>query len=113
MPAAGDALEQDRVHRLARPRAARATSRYARRMPPAVIASDDGHQHHRALGGPHARLAHDADAVRDGLDAGVGAAAERVGAHEELERAEHAERVDRAADACRAPRWRPAPASPT
>ena len=45
-----------------------------------------------------ARLAHDADAVRHGLDAGVGAAAQRVGAHEELQRPEQPERAQRAAD---------------
>ena len=39
----------------------------------------DGHVDHRALAGLHARLAHDGQAVGDGLDAGVGAAAHRVG----------------------------------
>ena len=51
-----------------------------------------GHVEHRALAGLHARLAQDRDAVRDGLDAGVRAAAQRVGAQEERDRCAEARR---------------------
>ena len=61
-------------------------------MPPAVIASDVAMSTIVRLAVCDARLAHHPDAVGDGLDAGVRAAAQRVGAHEELERAERSER---------------------
>ena len=61
-------------------------------MAEAVTASEMAIMHHRALGGLHAGLAHHRDAVRDGLDAGVGAAAERVGAGEQVQRAPDPER---------------------
>ena len=50
------------------------------------------HVQHRPLRGAHARLAHDRQAVRHRLDAGVGAAAQRVGVHEEQEHPAHAQR---------------------
>ncbi len=67
-------------------------------MPPAVIGQRCRHEDHRPLRRADLGLAHDLHAVRDGLDAGVRAAAERVGAHEEHERAESAERRDRVAE---------------
>ena len=81
-PAAGDPLEEHGVHRLARRRGRACHEQVASRMPARRDRERGRHQHHRALRRLHARLAHDADAVRDRLDARVRAAAQRVGAHE-------------------------------
>ncbi len=93
VPAAGDPLEQDGVHRLVVRR-----MRVHEQVREDDAARGDGqrrrHQPHRVLRGANLRLAHDLDAVRDGLDARVRAAAERVRADEEQERAEGAERRD-------------------
>ena len=48
--------------------------------------------------GAHFGLAHDLNAVRNGFDARVRAAAERVRADEERERAENAQRAERAVE---------------
>ena len=58
-----------------------------------------GHVEHGALAGLHPWLAHDLQAVGDRLDAGVGAAPQGVGPHEEQQDADHADGGDVVADA--------------
>ena len=55
-------------------------------------ASEDGHVDHGPLAVLDAGLAHDLEAVRDGLDARVGAAAQGEGPQEEQGHAAEAER---------------------
>ena len=57
----------------------------------------DRHVQHRSLAGLDVRLAHDLQAVRDCLDAGVGTAAHRVRAQEDERHAAEAERGEAAA----------------
>ena len=81
VPAAGDALDQDRVQR---PAGLVLDAEQQVREQDAAGGERERHRHveHGALAGRDPRLAQDLQAVRDRLDAGVGAAAEAVGAQE-------------------------------
>ena len=96
----GHGLDQHRVQRLAAHRGD-VPQQVADQQAAGGERQRDRHVEHGPLGGLHARLAHDGQAVRDRLDAGVGAAAQRVGVNEEQEHPAQAQR----ATARRESRW--------
>ena len=82
VPAAEDVLREDGVHRLAR-RVVDVEQQVADQDAAGGEGQRDRHVDHGPLAGGDARLAHDLEAVRHRLDAGVGAAAEGVGAQQQ------------------------------
>jgi hypothetical protein len=92
-PAAADDLEQRRVQRLAA-LVVDVVQQVAEEDPARREGQRDRHHQHGALAGLGLGLAQDLGAVADRLDAGVGAAAERVGAQEDEREARPAERPE-------------------